>query len=226
MLKILMFTQPSHYFLSISFDWKDIFQVLEIPESEWLDFVIDDKYKYQSPNANSTDGLGINNVSALFEYYIMPGVLRNGKYSSAAIFDQQLKRFFEGPNINYGSVLRNTKNKDSSLICFFTGRMPSEKSPFGNTGFAIFYAQEGKRETVLITFNSKFLALTDAHEKWGEKIPFEAFLISNDAIDSPNVTKKIFINPEKIWLNTSIQSQDDAQTGPFDNYLRNILKNQ
>jgi hypothetical protein len=217
-----MFKQPSHYFLSISFDWEDILQILEVSESERSSFVVSDKFKYQSPNANSTDGLGINNVSALFEYYIMPRVLRNREYSSAAIYDQQLKRFFESPNINYGPVLENTKD-GSSLVCFFKNGMPSQSSAFGNAGFAICFTHDNKWKTILITFDSKFLALTDAHVKWGEMIPFDIYEIFYDG-NGDKTIKKISVDPEKIWVNTSVQSQDDAQTGPFDHDLRTFLK--
>src|ERR1035437_7850714 len=104
-----MFKKPSNYFLSISFDWKDILNILEVSEEEQSDFVINEKYYYQSPNANiiansnrNPGWFGVIETSTLFEYYIMPESLRNGSgKGDSCIYDQQLKRFFESPNINY-----------------------------------------------------------------------------------------------------------------------------
>ncbi len=220
---MFIFKIGGQYFLSISFDWKDIFRFLEVPEKDQEDFEIVEKYKYQSPNANSADGLGINSASALFEYYIIPNALRNGAYSYSAIYDQQLKRFFESPNINYGPVLKNSKKEDSSIICFFKKGMPSKEASFAKAGFSVCFAQEGKWKTLVFMFDEKFLNLSDAHTQWGDRIPFESYEISYDG-KGDNIVKKVSIDPEKIWINTGVQSQDDAQTGPFDMDLHKFFK--
>ena len=197
----IMFKNPGNYFLSISFEWKDIFRILEVPESQQDDFEVSEKYEYQSPNANGTEGLGINSSSALFEYYIIPNSLRNRSYSYSSIYDQQLKRFFESPNINYGPVLKNSKKKDSSLICFFKKGMPNEKAAFAKAGFAICFSQDSKWKTIIFLF----------------------YEISYDG-KGDNIVKKVSLDPKILWLNTSVQSQDDAQSGPFDGDLHKFFK--
>ena len=218
-----MFKNPGNYFLSISFEWKDIFRILEVPESQQDYFEVSEKYKYQSPNANGTEGRGAKSCSALFEYYIIPNSLGNGSYSYSSIYDQQLKRFFESPNINYGPVLKNSKKKDSSLACFFKKGMPTEKAAFAKAGFAVCFSQDSKWKTIVFLFDEKFLNLTDAHTQWGEKIPFEAYEISYDG-KGDNIVTKVSLDPKILWLNTSVQSQDDAQSGPFDGDLHKFFK--
>jgi len=213
-----MFKNPGNYFLSLSFEWKDIFRILEVPENQQDDFEVNEKYRYQSPNANSTDGLGINSSSALFEYYILPNSLRNGAYSYSSIYDQQLKIFFESPNINYGPVLKNSKKEDSSLICFFNKNLANNKA-----GFSICFSNDSKWKTIIFLFDENHLNLKDAHVKWGDRIPFESFEISYDG-KGDNIVKKVSLDPKILWLNTSVQSQDDAQSGPFDGDLHKFFK--
>ena len=214
-----MFKNPGNYFLSIFFEWKDIFRILEVPESQQDDFKVSEEYKHEHPG---TEGR-LNSFSALFEYYIIPNSLRDGSYSYSSIYDQQLKRFFESPNINYGPVLKNSKKKDSSLACFFKKGMPTEKAAFAKAGFAVCFSQDSKWKTIVFLFDEKFLNLTDAHTQWGEKIPFEAYEISYDG-KGDNIVTKVSLDPKILWLNTSVQSQDDAQSGPFDSDLHKFFK--
>ncbi len=213
-----MFKNPGNYFLAISFKWKNIFRILEVPEDQQSDFVVNEKYQYQSPNANSTDGLGINSSSALFEYYIFPNSLRNRSYSYSSIYDQQLKRFFESPNINYGPVLKNSKKEDSSLICFFNKNLANNKA-----GFSVCFLNEGKWKTIIFLFDESYLNLKDIHVQWGKKIPFESFEISYDG-KGDNIVKKVSVSPDILWINTGVQSQDDAQSSPFSQDLYKYLK--
>ena len=66
-----IFKNPGNYFFSIWFEWKDIYKELGIPKDEQSDFVINEKIKYESPNANDNSGLGIISNSAVFEYYVI-----------------------------------------------------------------------------------------------------------------------------------------------------------
>ena len=214
-----IFKKPSNYFLSISFQWKDIYKILEIPKEEQTNFVISENYYYESLNANSNDGLGINTSSAIFEYYIIPDSLRNGNYNpSSSIFDQQLKRFFESPNINYGVVLKSIKPTDS-LICLFNKNVVN-----GKAGFAVHLSREKDRKTIIFLFDEHYLNLNDAHTKWGEKIAFETYEISFDP-KNENVVKEISISPDTVYIGISIQSQDDAQSSPLSQDLFKYFKN-
>jgi hypothetical protein len=212
-----LFKNAGNYFLSIFFDWKDIYKLLDIPEAEQSDFVITDNYHYRSLNANDGDGLGIDSNSAVFEYYIIPNSLRNGGYSYSTIFDQQLKRFFESPNINYGPVLKNSKKDDSSIVCLFNKNIAN-----GKAGFAIHVSREENRKTVIFLFDEKYL--NDAHTKWGDKVPFEAYEISFDH-KNENVVKEISVSPDVVHISVLVQSQDDAQSSPFSGDLHKYFKN-
>ncbi len=217
-----LFKNPGNYFFSICFDWKDIYKLLSIPEDDYLDFAISDNYKYQSLNANDSDGLGIDSNSAVFEYYVIPNSLRNGSYSYSTIFDQQLKRFFESPNINYGSVLKNFKKKNYSIFCYFNKSMVN-----GKAGFAIHVSKEENSKTIIFLFDEVYLNMEDAHAKWNDKVSFETYeIIYGD--NHENSVKKISVEPNVVNISSLIQSQDDAQTNPFcgdlNKYFKNIKK--
>ena len=214
-----MFKNPGNYFLSISFEWKDIFRILEVPESQQDYFEVSEKYKYQSPNANGTEGRGAKSSSALFEYYIIPNSLGNGSYSYSSIYDQQLKRFFE-IGINYGDVLKNSK-KDSYLTCFFSKNLADNKA-----GFKVsFYGSKNK--AIIFLFDKNYLNLKDANVKWGDRIPFESFKISYASyvdFKADNTVEKVSVSPDVLWINTEVQSQYDAQSVSFDSDLHKFFK--
>lgn len=213
-----MSKKTTNYFLSISFEWKDIFKILEVPQEEQDDFAVTDKYFYQSPNANDGTDLGINDKSAIFEYYVLPNSAGNGKYLYSSIFDQQLKRFSESPNINYGQVLKGNKNEGSSVVCFFNKNVANHM-----TGFAISYSGQDKWKAVIFLFNENYLNLEEAHLREQDAIPFESFEIYSDGMGD-NVVRKLSINPESLYIGTSCQSYDDAQISPFGMDLHRYFK--
>jgi len=210
-----MFKKSSNYFLSFNFEWNDIFKILGISEKDGIEFTISEKYFYQSPNANDPNGLGIDSSSALFEYYIIP----NSLVGSSSIFDQQLKRFFETPNINYGPVLENKKNKTSSITCFFNKRIIENKA-----GFSICFLNDCAWKTIIFTFDTTYLNLKDVNKQWGQTIPFETFEITNGG-SGDNIVKKVSVDSDIFLIQILIQSQNDAQSSPFSQDLYKMFKN-
>src|SRR3989338_4909454 len=210
-----MFKNPGNYFLSIFFEWKDIFRILEVPESQQDNFKVSEEYKHEHPG---TEGR-LNSFSALFEYYIIPNSLRDGSYSYSSIYDQQLKRFFE-IGINYGDVLKNSK-KDSYLTCFFSKNLADNKA-----GFKVsFYGSKNK--AIIFLFDKNYLNLKDANVKWGDRIPFESFKISYASyvdFKADNTVEKVSVSPDVLWINTEVQSQYDAQSVSFDSDLHKFFK--
>lgn len=216
-----------NYFLSISFEWRDMFNILEVPKEERTDFIVSDKYYYKSLNAHIDTDLddpmpdinitGIDYRGAIFEYYILPNSVTNGKYTHSTIFDQQLKRFFESPNINYGPVLKGKENKDSSLVCFFSKNMVDNMA-----GFAISYSNQDKLKAAIFLFNKDYLNLEDRYH-CSYAIPFESFEIYTDDTGE-NITRKISDNPESLLIRTSLQSYDDGQSSPFDDVYKYFKK--
>lgn len=221
-----MFKKAGNYFLSIGFTWTDIFKILEIPENEWSYYKINEKYKYQSVNANDPEGLGMNSIDALFEFYILPNSIRNGDHSYSTIYDQQLGRFFETPNINYGQVLKDTReNSDNQISCLFSTSMADAKA-----GFAISSYLERENiilnKTLVILFDDNYLNLQDAHLTWGN-IFFKTYELSYDEKWDCKI-KESSINPALLFVNIGIQSQEDAQSCPlqgnFNEYFRSVQK--
>ena len=214
-----MFKQPSNYFLAIAFDWKDIFKIFEVPEKEQSNFVINEKYHYQSVNANSESG-PIDETWACFEYYIMPNSLRNGSYSYSSIYDQQLKRFFESPNINYGFVLKNSKEEYSGFTCHFSKGTTYNKD-CRKASFSISFSENSK--SLVFLFDETYLDFQHTHSLGGN-IPFETYEISFDKKNG-EVVKKISIDPNTISIGISGQSVEDAQSSPFSQTLYKYFKN-
>lgn len=215
-----IFKNPGNYFFSIWFEWKDIYKELGIPKDEQSDFVINEKIKYESPNANDNSGLGIISNSAVFEYYVIPNSLRNGPYSYSSIYDQQLKRFFETPNINYGKVLYNNKTQES-INCQFAKNIYKDKA-----GFSI--SPDGdNRRTLIILFDGNYLNLKNSHTEWGKPVLFDVYIVKpsiNHQNDEQNI-EKISLGPDVIHITINVQSQDDAQVSPISRIMMRYLKN-
>lgn len=214
-----IFKNPSNYFFTISFDWKDIYNVLEIPQEEQAGFIISDNYYYRSLNGNDGNGLGIDAQSVIFEYYIMPSTLRNSVYSYSSIFDQQTKRFSETPNINYGPLLKSSIEKDSNVIFLFGSNVVD-----GKAGFSLHFTKESNSKAIVFLFDKKYLNLGDADTSWGKEIPFETYKVSYLYEGEP-VIKEIPMNSTNVNFGVSVQSKDDAQTSPISHILHNYLKN-
>lgn len=203
-----MFERPGNYFLSLTFKWDDILNLLEMPTNERPNFVVNEKMYYKASNAYSAEGLGIDRTEALFEYYIMPKSIRNGSYApSSTIYDQQLKRFFETPNINYGPLLNHTKHEEETVSCFFS-RLSSRK---GKSAFSFSYTSVRDSKALSFYFDEKYLNLDDAHKTWSgdEEISFEVVERTRNNEEIVLVEKGIF------WIQICVQSQEDASPSPF-----------
>lgn len=219
-----------NYFLLISLEWENIYKIFELTDGDREGLKINEDFLYRSPNANDGHGLGIDSGSANFEYYITPNALRNGSYQYSSIYDQQLKRFFESPNTNYGTILSGkTSGKENLWIgCLFNKNLHK-----GNAGFSIHFSKTGdddtiaypnnQRKTLVMLFDGKYLNLKDVHKKWGDQIPFRAYLISQNN-NSEAVTKELTLTKDQAWINTSVQSVNDAQSSPIASDLNKYLK--
>lgn len=222
---LLFRKNPSNYFLQISFDWKDIYKILELSEDEQSGLKINPDFYYQSPNGNNGEGLGIDEISANFEYYISPDSLRNGSYPAfSTIYDQQLKRFFETPNTWYRGILSGKTKKDEELWigCLFSKFFIKNKS-----AFCINFSSDGTilQKTLVILFDCEYLNIKNIHQSWGNQIPFEAYIIEKKH-SSDSIVKNIVIAEKTVfWIGTNVQSFDDAQSAPFSQDMYKFLKN-
>lgn len=238
-----------NYFLSFFFKWEDIFKMFEIPKEEWSDFTISKEYNYvpatvtlagylssklklppgvreESKNPESTfPKPGINNETAMFEYYVRSG---------DNIFDQQLKRFFVDPNINYGSVLINSKKTTSSFVCFFDSDICTKFAPDEHTprkaGFTVCYSNEGRWKAIIFLFDGNFLNKGLIPSYGYNKIQFEAYEISDGGRNDNNfqfhdqaVTKKLSLDSHIVWGNVLTKSLADTGADPFSYNLVKFL---
>lgn len=220
----------SSYFFLISFEWPKVFDALGIPEAERKHLKFNMELAYKSPNANDGDDLGIDEESAHFEYYISPNALRNGWYKYGSVYDQQLKRFFETPNINYGTAFSGKTEKEDELWigCLFSSNLVKSKA-----GFSINYGRTGEEDswsrpdstqrTLVILFDEKYLNLQDAHKTWSDKVSYRTLLISSDNRGDSEV-KEITLPDNSVWVNTDVQSLNDAQVSPFGTELSKYFK--
>lgn len=116
---VLLFTykyleSKRSYFLSVSFNYFEIFELLNI--SEYEKWVIGERYKHLELTFNS-NLVPSNNVT--FEYYILPEILS----SSYHIYDQQNKDFLSSPNsycqdVFVISKIINNKSVEKCSISF------------------------------------------------------------------------------------------------------------
>lgn len=206
-----MFTQPSHYFLNISFDWSEILGLLGVLSDEIQEFQITDKFHSYTPNANSSEyEFGMNSEMAMFEYYVMPDVLRNGPYNDSAIFDCQYKKFFSTINTRYSRVLECKDSPDIYVSCWLERNSGKNKS-----AFSIGILQEFVTDAVFLTFvfPEEYLNKKDAHKTWGAMEEVRVFKTAVVHMEENKVTE-ISTPPKSLLINIMMQSEHDAQVGP------------
>jgi len=144
-----------NYFILVSYEWETFFKVMGIPKEFTKGLKIQPNWEYMSVNGNDSSGLGIDSKSANFEYFISPRSVRNGGYSYSSIYDQQLKKYFSGPNIVYRTVLADEK-KDNYVHCFMT-----DNATTGYGAFTIsFHSNVHESCTVIVLFEKKYFNLT------------------------------------------------------------------
>ena len=201
------------YFLSIWFKWEEVFKALSLTEKERDRLTINSRYRFVSPNGNDPEGLGIDDESALFEYYVTPNILGNGKYSYSSIFDQQLRMFFETPNILYPNVM---EGRDSSFSIKF-GKSVFSSGSIKLSGFMLCFSNSDIQKILLVTFDDKYLNLEKANKGWSDVFPYKAFVIDRSTHFSTIEDKKISAREVVLDRNTFMigiypQSQHDAQS--------------
>jgi hypothetical protein len=204
------------YFLSISFKWKNVIELLGIPDSEFSNYKILKEHGYISKNPCSSSDNGMNKLYANFEYFIESSSQK--KYPFGAFYDQQTKRFYESPNILYGIILKNTKNDDLSISCSFHDNAINERPGF------IISTNELQTKALVFLFERDLLNI---HEKKivlaGDDEEFRAFRIHLDA-DYKHHTIELKVSRDIFWPMLSVQSIEDSGSAPYFGCLREFLK--
>jgi hypothetical protein len=202
-----MFKKPSHYFFNISFDWKDVFDLLEISEEDRMGLKVSSEFRFDSPNGHGND-VGMNDSDAMFEYYIMPGVLSNAGFKDdSTIFDCQLKRFFSTINLVYREVLIDETDEDKTISCSFERFAGKEKSIFT----VIYHDSTMNRKFLSLVFPEEYLNRQNAHKEWGKLDQVRVFSALEEMGGETKVTEVEV--PKSVFLNILLQSEHDASSG-------------
>jgi len=203
-----MFKEPSHYFFNISFDWSDVYNILEVTEEDRIKFEISDEFRFDSPNGHS-NVVGINESMAMFEYYVMPGVLKNAGFKAdSTIYDCQYKRFFSTINLVYRNVLTTAGDEDKRITCSFQRFASKDKSIF-----SVIYSESILDQKFFsIVFPSEYLNRQNAGKEWGKLDEVRTFKYFDIHGQESNVEE--VESPKSLLLNILLQSEHDASSGP------------
>jgi len=203
-----MFNKPSHYFFNIFFDWKDIFDCLNISEEDKIGLRVSEEFRFESPNGYSND-MGMNDTEAMFEYYVMPGVLSNAGFKDdSTIYDCQLKRFFSTINLVYKKVLFSENNESIGVSCYlkrFAGKNQSI--------FTLIYSDSSMdRKFLSFVFPEEYFNRQNASKEWGKLNKIRTFSAFEEMGEETEI--KEIQTPKSLFLNILLQSEHDASSGP------------
>ena len=203
-----MFKEPSHYFFNISFDWSDVFDVLEINEEDREQLKVSNEFRFDSPNGHSSV-VGLNDSMAMFEYYVMPGVLKNAGFNAdSTIYDCQYKRFFSTINLVYKNVLINESDENKRITCSFERFASKDKAIFT----VIYMDSILDQKFFSIVFPSEYLNRQNAGKGWGKLDGVRTFKYL-DTQGEENKIEEVTL-PKSLLLNILLQSEHDASSGP------------